>query len=434
MNRLMKSGLRNFLILWSGQAVSSLGSSMTSFALIIWAYQQQGTVMSVSLLAFCSYLPSILFSFLAGAITDRWDKKKIMLVSDSVAACGTLTVLLLYQTGSLAIWHLYAVNFILGFMNAFQIPASTVAVSLLAPKEQYTRVSGLQNFSNSLVTILTPALATAVLSFGGLKTVLLLDLTTFAIAFLSLLCLIKIPRVESVDSKVTSSYLSACLDGLRFLKKHAALFRMILFFAFINLLASLAGNSIMPAMVLARTGNNQQVLGYVSSSIGVGSLIGSLLVTVVKPPKNRTRIIFLSCALSFLLCDLLWGLGRGASVWIFAAVAGNIPLPFLGANLTTIMRTKVPLEMQGRVFSTRDTLQYFTIPVGFLLGGLLSDHVFEPFMAEASPLQSFLTKLVGSGKGSGMAFLFLLTGLIGAVSSFLCLKDRRYHILNEEES
>lgn len=166
MNRLMKSGLRNFLILWSGQAVSSLGSSMTSFALIIWAYQQQGTVMSVSLLAFCSYLPSILFSFLAGAITDRWDKKKIMLVSDSVAACGTLTVLLLYQTGSLAIWHLYAVNFILGFMNAFQIPASTVAVSLLAPKEQYTRVSGLQNFSNSLVTILTPALATAVLSFG----------------------------------------------------------------------------------------------------------------------------------------------------------------------------------------------------------------------------------------------------------------------------
>ena len=170
------------------------------------------------------------------------------------------------------------------------------------------------------------------------------------------------------------------------------------------------------------------------SSIGVGSLIGSLLVTVVKPPKNRTRIIFLSCALSFLLCDLLWGLGRGASVWIFAAVAGNIPLPFLGANLTTIMRTKVPLEMQGRVFSTRDTLQYFTIPVGFLLGGLLSDHVFEPFMAEASPLQSFLTKLVGSGKGSGMAVLFLLTGLIGTVSSFLCLKDRRYHILNEEDS
>ncbi len=126
----------------------------------------------------------------------------------------------------------------------------------------------------------------------------------------------------------------------------------------------------MPAMVLARTGNSQIALGMVSSSIGIGALAGSILVTVVRPFKSKTKVIFLSCAVSFLLCDIMWGIGQNVEIWMFAAFAGNLPLPFLSANLTTIMRTKVPIEMQGRVFSTRDTFQYITIPIGFFLAGI----------------------------------------------------------------
>lgn len=422
--------LRSFLILWGSQAVSSLGTAMTNYALIIWAYKQQGTASSITLLSVCSYLPSILFCFAAGTLADRWNKKKIMLVSDFIAALGTLTVFLLYNTDSLRIWHLYGINFTLSFMNAFQNPATYIAVSMITPKEHYIRASGMQAFSNSLVTILAPALATAILAFGGIRTVLFIDLITFAIAFTALLLFIKIPVLLINENERKESFFKNCLTGLNFLREHVPIWRIILFFSFINLLASMAGNSIMPAMILARTGNNQIALGMVTSSIGIGALIGSILVTVAKPAKSKTKVIFLSCAVSFLLCDCLWGVGNNVIIWMFAAFTGNLPLPFLNANLTTIMRTKVPVEMQGRVFSTRDTFQYITIPIGLFLGGFLADRIFEPFMLKFSPVQQIFSNLVGTGKGSGMALIFLITGMVGFLVSLLSSKNPIYKNLD----
>ena len=126
-------GLKSFLILWSSQTVSSLGTAMTNFALVIWVYGQNEDASSVTLLTICSFLPTIFFRFLAGSIADNRDKKGIMLVSDFVAACGTLTVFVLYLFSALQIWHLYIINILLSFMNAFQSPASYVATRLLVP-------------------------------------------------------------------------------------------------------------------------------------------------------------------------------------------------------------------------------------------------------------------------------------------------------------
>ena len=150
----------------------------------------------------------------------------------------------------------------------------------------------------------------------------------------------------------------------------------------------------------------------------------------MKPAKSKTKVIFLSCAFSFLLCDVLWGVGWNVGIWVFAAFAGNLPLPFLSANMTTIMRTRVPVEMQGRVFSTRDTFQYITIPLGLFLGGFLADNIFEPFMLRISPFQQLLTNIVGIGKGSGMALIFFITGIIGFAVSILSLNDQDYKELD----
>ena len=424
---------RSFLLLWSSQALSSLGSAMTSFALIIWVYQQEGTATSVALLSFFTYLPSILFCFVAGTLADGWNKKRIMLVCDAAAAAGTVAVWALHGAGALRVWHLYAVNLLISFMNAFQGPASYVAVSLLTPKAHYARACGLQTFSGALVSVLTPALAAAVLAFGGLETVLTLDLATFAAAFLVLLFCIRLPGESKAESKVKESFWKSCTAGLRFLREHASLLHMILFFALINLLAYMTGFGILPAMVLARTGDNQAALGAVSSAMGLGSLAGSVLATLGKPSKRRARVIFACCGVSFLCCDVVWALGRVPWIWVCGAFAGSLPLPFLNVNLTTIMRTRVPLPMQGRVFSARDTLQYCTIPVGLFLGGFLADNLFEPFMAAPSPLRDALATLVGSGRGSGMAVIFLLTGIIGVTVNLWALHQPSFRELDAEE-
>lgn len=375
-------------------------------------------------------MPSILFCFIAGTLADKWDKKKIMLTSDLIAALGTAAVLFLYTTGNLRIWHLYIVNAVISFMNAFQSPAWNVAVSLLAPKEHYVKVSGMQGASNSLVTIIAPALATVILALAGMEAVFIIDLATFAIAFSSLFFFIKIPAVPKRKEK-NEPFIKSCLAGVDFLKTHKPVFKIILFFSFVNLMASIAGEGIMPAMILGRTGNDQAALGVVSAAIGIGSLAGSLLVIAAKPAKSKTKVVFIACAVSFLLGNTLWAAGRDTTVWVIGSLAGFIPVPFITANLTAIMRTKVPIEMQGRVFSTRDTFQYMTIPVGTALGGALADYLFEPFMLTQSPLQQFLSGIVGVGKGSGIAVIFLLTGIIGFAGNIYSLSRPSYRELDE---
>jgi len=351
----MFAGLRDFLVLWSSQAVSTLGTAMTGFALIVWVYGQEGTASSITLLTICSLVPSILFSFAAGTLADRWDKKRIMLLADLLAACGTVTVLVLYSLSALQIWHLYVINFLLSFMNAFQGPASYVATTLLVPKEHYVRVSGLYAFSGSVVTILAPAFGSALLAFGDLKLVLLVDLATFSVAFVILLFFIKIPKIAAKADEVKESFIKSCSAGIRFLREHSALLRIILFFAFINFIAKMGGYGMLPALILGRTNGDQVSLGIVQAAEGIGALAGSVLVTLVKPAKSRTRVIFIACGISFLLGDFLWSFQQILPLWVFSAFACNTPLPFLNANLTAIMRTKVRWRCRGAC-SLRGTL------------------------------------------------------------------------------
>ncbi|MDR2045240.1 MAG: MFS transporter [Clostridium sp.] len=421
--------LREFLILWASQSVSTLGTAMTNFALIIWVYSQKGTASSIALLSVCSLLPSILFCFIAGTIADRWNKKRIMLLADTLAACGTVMVLVLYLTGALAIWHLYIINFLLSFMNAFQNPAAYVATSLLVPKEHYVRVSGLQSLSGSAVTIIAPALGSAALAFGGLGAVLAIDLLTFAVAFVTLLVFVKIPDVEQSVKEVQESFIKSCASGLRFLRGRSALLRIILFFAFINFIAKMGGYGMLPALVLSRTGGDQTALGIVESAVGFGTLFGAVLVTLMKPAKSRVRVIFIACGVSFLLGDVGQSLTSSLPIWVLAAFTSNVPMALLSANLTAVMRTNIPLELQGRVFAARDTIQYSTIPLGLFLGGVLADYVFEPLMAgRAIPV---LSSIFGNGKGSGIAVMFFIVGAIGFVTSFLCLRNPAYYTLDK---
>ena len=136
--------LRTFIILWSTQSLSQLGSAMTGFALTLWVYEKTGSALQTALLSICSYAPYVLMSIFAGALSDRWDKKKVMLVCDTFAACCTVLVLVLLKTGLLMPIHIYFLNAINGLMNTVQQPASDVAMTMIIPKEYYQKTSGNQ--------------------------------------------------------------------------------------------------------------------------------------------------------------------------------------------------------------------------------------------------------------------------------------------------
>ncbi len=407
--------LRPYLLLWSTQAFSALGSGMTGYALVLWLYLRSGSALRTALLSVCSYAPYVVMSIFAGALSDRWNKKRTMLICDLFAALSTVAVFLLIKADALSAWHLYVLNALNGLMNTIQQPAGEVAATLLVPKEYYQKTSGLRSLSQSLSSILTPVLATAFFAFGGIEFVISIDLLTFIVAFLTLLLLIKIPESSKPDQK-PEKLLTAARQGLVWLRKNPLILTLILFLACINLVASVY-DSALPAMILSKPNGGETVLGIVNTCVGIATLAGSVLVTFLPVPKNRVKVICLTLLLSMSSENFLLAFGKTPTVWCIGAVLGWLPIPIMNANMDVIFRNSIPLDMQGRVYSCRNTLQFFTIPLGFLTGGLFVDKIFEPFMG-ALPANSLFVSLFGETKGSGAAMLFFIIGIVGVL---ICL-------------
>lgn len=414
--------LRTFIILWLTQALSSLGSSMTGFALVIWLYNDSGLALTTALLTVCSYAPYVIVSIFAGAISDKWNKKAVMLVCDSFAALTTVCVLVLFKTNSLEVWHLYILNALNGLMNSVQSPASDVATTLLTPEKHYQKTSAMRYFSNSLVSIITPVLAAAIVSFAGLDTVIAFDLATFAVAFTVLLFFIKIPEVPQNESS-KETLLQSAKGGISYLGRNKGILCMILFLSAINFIASIY-NAALPALILSKS--NEAALGAVSSSVGIATLIGSVIATVFPKPKSRSKTICACLLVSMSTENFLLAFGNNTIAWCIGAVLGWLFIPLMSANYDVIFRSTVPKEMLGRVYSVRNTLQFFSIPVGYFLGGFLVDKVFEPFMAGTE--NTLLLNIFGTEKGSGAAFLFFVIGIAGVI---VCTVFSRIKALRE---
>lgn len=409
--------LKDFLILWSTQSVSQLGSSITAFALTLWLYEQTGSSLSTAALAICSYAPYVLMSIFAGALTDRFDKKKTMLVCDVFAVICTIIVFVLFQTGQLAVWHLYVLNALSGLMNTVQQPASEVAMTLIIPEKYYQKTSGLRSLSRSLISILNPLIATALYSFVGLNGVIAVDVGSFVIAFVALLFFVKIPEQKS-ESK--ESVLKLAKEGLVFLKNNPMIMTLLLFMSGVNLVAS-AFDATLPGYVLPNPKGGQTMLGIVTSCSGIAMIVGSLVVSILPKPKDRVRVVYLTMLFSMGTENFLLAFSREPILWCIGQIIGWILVPVMSANLEVILRKTIPVELQGRVYACRNTFQFFTIPIGLFLGGFMVDNVCEPLMTTYGDL-SILTSLFGAGKGSGAALMMFILGVSG---SLLCMVTGR---------
>lgn len=401
----------NFIILWITQTLSRLGSSLTPFALILWAYGESGSALSTALLTVSTYVPYILLSLPIGAITDRMNKKILMLISDAIAALCTLSILFIWSSKNLQLGHLYFFNCITGVAQTFQQPASEVAITLVTPKNKYQKAGSLNALSSSVINMASPIIATALYSSGGLSCVIIVDLFTFSVAFLSLLLFVRIPKTKKEARK--SNIILELKDVMRFLRKNIGILQIILFLAAINFIASIY-NAALPAMILSF--ENEKVLAFIQSVVGIAMIVGSIIATILPTPKSRVKVIVFSLFISMSTENFMLAFSKNPSVWYIGAFIGWLCIPVMNTNLDALLRSNIPQDIQGRVYSARNMLQFFTIPLGYLSGGILVDSIFEPIMASNS--NNILSELFGTGKGSGASFLFAVIGVLGV---FTCI-------------
>ncbi|MBF0578763.1 MFS transporter [Erysipelotrichaceae bacterium RD49] len=412
-NRKTKNELSSFYLFWSSQLVSQIGSSMSSFALTLYILEQTGSAFLSALLSISFYIPYSLASMISGVFADRFSKKALIQICDTLAAGGSLLVLILLMTSKLDSWHLVwwilAMNGINGICNAFQNPAAEAATNRLIPEQFIQKTSGLRSLAWSLNVFLHPLLASALYPIFGLFGILIIDLLTFLVAFSVLQFRIQIPeRKQPKGSNLSYSFGKELAEGLAWLNTHRLVLGLIVFMASVNFNASAFDNAL-PVYLIALS-KKTTLVGIVSSAAGAAMIIASFIVTILPAPKNRIRLIVVSMMFSLTADNFLMPFVQTAPLLILAQFLGYLPVPFMNASLTAIFQSEVPDAIQGRVYACRNALQFLTIPLGSVFSGFLIDQIIPGFFARVPLAWHF-----GPGQRGFSAFVIFLLGISGFI-------------------
>jgi MFS transporter, DHA3 family, macrolide efflux protein len=404
---------RTFMIVWSGQMVSTIGSYMTRFALTIWLWNLTAQATPIALLAFFTEVPALLVSPLAGAIADRFSRKKLMILGDTVVGCSTVIILLLYLTSNLELWHLYATGAFSGVFARLQKLAYTASITMLVPQEGYTRASGMGSVLHYGSVIIAPAAAGALYPVVDLFGILCVDIITFIVAVTTVL-FVTIPHPLSASPSRTnikprSSIWQQIKFGFEYIFTRPSLFSLVIIAAVFQFSHDI-GKALYSPMILARSGNDTQVLGIVSAAAGIGGIVGSIVISICRI-KGRKIDWFLLSIMGAGLSKTLFGMGQNLLIWFPTQFLSSISFPIMGSAKQAILLTKVEANIQGRVIATSSALIGVASPLAKLLAGLLSDQVFTPAMKPGGFLTRVFGGIFGIGSGSGIALLYTLSSI-----------------------
>ncbi|MEM7127279.1 MAG: MFS transporter [Chloroflexota bacterium] len=401
-----------FFVIWVGQLVSLIGSELTTFALGIWVFQTTGSITAFALIALFATLPSLLIAPVAGALVDRFDKRKMMLISDTIAGLSTLCIAILFFSGRLEIWHIYVSAALNATTKVFQTPAYQSAITMLIPAKQLGRANGMVQGAQAVAQLLAPVLAgflVVTIQVGG---VILIDFITFFCAMLTLL-IVALPSTAAKRSPLSSfrELLEEAAAGWSFITAHVGLLGIFIALAISNFTTSLAAVLVTP-LVLAFA--PASTLGVVLSIAGSGMLFGSLFMSVWGGPRRLINGVLgfgLISGFSFMVA----GLQPSAALIAAAGFVIFFDVAVVNSCNQAIWQRKVPQALQGRVFALLQMVSSALAPLAFLVAGPLVDRWFEPLLAVNGPLAGSIGQVVGIGAGRGIGLLFIVIGIVNTV-------------------
>lgn len=408
------SNLRPFITIWIGQFISILGSEITDFAITIWAWEITEKATPLSLILLFAKIPSIIAAIFAGVIVDRYNRKFLMFFGDTASCLSTIFLLVLSLTNNLEIWHLYVTAAVNGLFGYFQDLAYSSSISLLVPKQHYTRATVLNDYVSGFgANILAPALAGTLYYLIGLQGIMAIDLLTFIIA-IYLLSLVKIPQpITDINSSQNNNLWHNLTFGFRYIIKRKSLVMMVIFLIiFYGIDRVMSG--IESPMILARSGNNTAIFASVHSATAIGGAIGGILLSIWGGFKRRIHGLLLGTILTF-ASAIAFGLSSLPPLWLITTFFAALFWPIIGSSEQSIWLAKIPSEIQGRVFAARFLMTQVPVLIALGMTGILADRVFEPAMMPGGSLAPLLGGLFGTGLGSGMAVQYTLFAILGVI-------------------
>ena len=422
-------GMRHFLLIWFGQQISLIGSGLTGFAMGVWVYQRTGSVTQFSLIAISNVLPDILFSPLAGVLADRWNRRRVMILSDSGAGLCTFAMAVLLFRGSLEIWHICVFNAVSSAFRAFQRPAFIAATTLLVAKEDLGRAGGMIFAADAVTQILSPVLAGLLIGIIEIQGIIAFDFATLLFALITLIC-VRIPDVPVCGGKEAGkvSLLQEAVCGWQYITARPGLLGLMIFFAVTSFFEETVIVLVTP-LVLSFT--SAAALGTIMSVSGMGMLAGSLFMSISGGPKRLIRAIFAFSLLAG-LSILIVGFHRNIVLLAVSAFLYLFSIAIIGSCAQVIWQKKVAPSFQGRVIAIERMISTSCFPLSYLIAGPLADYIFEPLMAVNGPLAGTLGQTIGTGPGRGIALMFTVMGILSVSTIVIAYGYPRLRRLEEE--
>jgi MFS transporter, DHA3 family, macrolide efflux protein len=422
-------GLKGLFVIWLGQFVSGVASSITTVALPIWIFSVTGSGIAVGLLEFFFFGSYLLVVLFAGVLIDRYNRKVMMLLYDFMSLSALVVLLVLQSSGNLQVWQLYVAAIVQGVGYAFQAPSFSAAISIMVPQKQYIRANGLMSLLNDGPEIFGPLLAGSLYMVSGLQGILALNLLALVFSIGTLL-FVEIPATPHTrEGQLSqSNFRRQVLYGIQYIFQRPGLLGLQLVFSMGNLFFGIALSiAALYPMILLRTGGDTQAVGIVQSAGALAAVLAGIVLTTWGRIKRPVNAILVGWILSSFFGLLLLGVGQTLIIWIVAMIINSAFEPVVNVSMDTFLQTKVPPDIQGRVFSASDFISQIMIPFTPLLAGLFGDRIFEPAMQPGGALAGTFGWLVGVGPGAGFGLLIFLCGIGGILVGFsgFLVKDIR---------
>lgn len=412
-------GTRTFFTIWAGQLISLIGSQLTGFALGVWVYEQTKSVSLLALVQVAQQAPYIILSPIAGVFADRWNRRTAMIVSDLGAGLVVLVAGVLYVTGHLRPWMTIPIVLVMSTFHTLMWPAFTASVTLLVPKKQYGRANGFVQLGEALPQIAGPALAGALYVAIHIGNMALIDFATYVFSVLLLLLFVRIPNPPATTEgkEAKGSIWKEMRFGWDYITERKGLLALLLFFLVTNLLSGFMGPLIVPLIL---DNWDASTLGYISTLMGVGMLVGTLGMSAWGGGKRKVYTLLGASILSSIFISIV---GLRASLPLIAVCGVGIMFfgPFMNACSQAIWQAKVAPDIQGRVFAVRRTIAWSAGLLSPLLAAPLADYIFKPGMKAGGGLAPLLGPIFGVGASRGVGVMISLVGILTLIVSIIAL-------------
>lgn len=364
---------RNITLFLSSQTISLFGSSLVQYAIMwyITLTTQSGLMMTVAIL--CGFVPTFLLSPFAGVWADRYNRKFLIIIADSMTAIATLVLAILFFSGYDSMWLLFVMYVVRAIGAGIQTPAVGAILPQIVPEEKLTKVNGANGSIQALVMLLSPMASGALLSITTIEFIFLIDVVTAAVAIATLLFLLNIPAHTKAIIKDGVGYFEDFKKGLLYIHNHDFLKKLFTFFAVFLILAAPV-SFLTPLQVARSFGDDVWRLTAIEMAFSIGMMVGGALIASWGGFKNKTYSMTLSCFI-FAICTFLLGIVPSFVLYLTIMGICGIAMPIFNTPFTVLLQEKVETDYLGRVFGVLSMISTSVMPLGMLIFGPIADFV-----------------------------------------------------------